>query len=169
MPYREGSNKNYAMYQDRLNHTLSLDEKYGFPFGTTAALGLSEAKRWDTSNNLVFNNDNAKSTSGAQGPYQLMPQVAASKNITNPYDFFGSAEAAASHLNDYKQRFGSLEHALMAYNLGETAYNNYLKGQRSLPKETQNYVKRFANTANRFLGYPLPTVVVTAPRSYAAR
>lgn len=170
LPYKEGSNKNYAMYQDRLNHTLALDEKYGFPFGTTAALGLSEAKRWDTSNNLVFNDDNVThKTSGAQGPYQLMPDVVKSKNVTNPYDFFSAAEAAASHLNDYQKRFGSLEHALKAYNFGETAYNSYLQGKRSLPKETQNYVKRFANTANRFLGYPLPIVVVTAPRSYAAR
>lgn len=164
VPYREGSNKHFAMDKQRLSHTIDLDEKYGFPYGTIAALGLSEAKIFDPKLKAVVNYDTAVSPSGAQGPYQFMPATARSLGLKDPYNFYDSASTAASYLADYERRFGSLDSALEAYNIGGTEYEKYKQGKRNLPKETRDYVKRMGETANRMLGYPLKPVTVKAKK-----
>jgi hypothetical protein len=90
----------------------------------------------------------ARSHAGAMGLMQVMPGTWA--NLTarhslggNAYDPRANIMAGAAYLRDMHDRYGS-PGFLAAYNAGPGRYEQYLRGARGLPTETQNYVAKLA-------------------------
>ena len=90
----------------------------------------------------------ATSHAGAMGLMQVMPGTWA--NLTaqhglggNAYDPRANIMAGAAYLRQMHDRYGS-PGFLAAYNAGPGRYEQYLRGERGLPAETQNYVARLA-------------------------
>lgn len=88
----------------------------------------------------------ATSPVGAMGLMQVMPGTWA--NLTarhglggNAYDPRANIMAGAAYLRDMHDRYGS-PGFLAAYNAGPGRYEQYLRGERRLPAETQNYVAK---------------------------
>ncbi len=124
-----------------------------------------------------------KSPAGAMGLWQFMRATGAVYGLTvsryadlrkNPY---AATRAAAHHLRDLYQRFGSWDLALAAYNMGyEQLLNaidrygttdfNELSRQRAVPTETANYVPKIiaaALVANNLERYGFEDVKVYRP------
>lgn len=90
----------------------------------------------------------ATSHAGAMGLMQVMPATWA--NLTarhslggNAYDPRANIMAGAAYLRQMHDRYGS-PGFLAAYNAGPGRYEQYLRGERRLPTETQNYVAKIA-------------------------
>jgi soluble lytic murein transglycosylase len=93
-------------------------------------------------------NSNAVSRKGAVGLMQLMPETAASLNITNPYDPEQNIAGGARYLRYLLDRFhGNVPLALAAYNAGETRIRD-----SRIPRisETREYVRRVLRFYNDF-------------------
>jgi soluble lytic murein transglycosylase-like protein len=80
----------------------------------------------------------AKSTKGAIGLAQLMPQTARLLGV-NPHDPKQNLEGGARYLSQQYRKFGDWRLALAAYNAGPGAVEQY----KGVPpsRETQHYVK----------------------------
>lgn len=117
----------------------SLENQYGLPNGLLSAISMQESR----------GNPNARSTAGALGAFQFMPETAARFGLKDRTDVAASAKAAAQYFSILLKMFeGNLDKAIMAYNAGE---GNVLSGKAYGFKETQNYlpsVKRYLAGAN---------------------
>jgi soluble lytic murein transglycosylase len=83
----------------------------------------------------------AVSPKGAMGLMQLMPEMAWSLNIADPYDPTQNIAGGVRHLRYLLDRFGgNLELALAAYHAGETRVSR----ESRIPRisETQRYVRK---------------------------
>ena len=91
-------------------------------------------------------NPRARSSKGAMGLMQLMPQTAREYNVRNPYDPQSNVEAGIKKLKSLIDRLGVLELALAAYNAGEGAVQKF----NGIPpySETRNYVTRIVALAS---------------------
>lgn len=103
----------------------------------------------------------ATSHAGAMGLMQVMPGTWA--NLTarhglggNAYDPRANIMAGTAYLRDMHDRYGS-PGFLAAYNAGPGRYEQYLRGARGLPTETQNYVAKLAPMIGD--GGPIPVTV----------
>lgn len=106
--------------------------RYGIPPGLLAAVWLRE------SGGTLHP---GRSSAGAMGPFQFMPETAKRFGLTNPDDFNAAADASARYLQILIQRYnGDIVTAAGAYNFGEGNMDEYLAGKRSLPKETRDYM-----------------------------
>ena len=84
----------------------------------------------------------AVSPAGAQGIAQFMPQTAATRGLTNAFDPLEALQESASYLSELRTTFhGNLGLAAAAYNAGPDQVEAWLAGRRSLPAETQAYVR----------------------------
>lgn len=84
---------------------------------------------------------NAVSPKGAMGLMQLMPEMAWSLNVANPYDPKQNISGGVRHLRYLLDRFGgNLELALAAYHAGETRVSRDSRIPRI--SETQQYVRK---------------------------
>lgn len=84
---------------------------------------------------------NATSSAGAKGPWQLMPKTAASLGVTDVNNFEQGANAAGKLYDDAMKRWHgnrALEYA--DYNAGPTRAGQMANGE-AVPKETADYVR----------------------------
>ncbi|HVW03962.1 MAG TPA: lytic transglycosylase domain-containing protein [Vicinamibacterales bacterium] len=82
----------------------------------------------------------AVSHRGAMGLTQIMPAVARTYALRDPYDPEQNLEAGMRHLRRLLAKFPDVRRALAAYNAGETAVSRY--GGVPPYRETQAYVQR---------------------------
>lgn len=83
---------------------------------------------------------NVVSYKGAQGIAQFMPDTAARRGLTNPFDPVAAVKASAAYLADLKKQFGNMGLAAASYNAGEKRVGDWLAGKSGLPLETRDYV-----------------------------
>src|SRR6185369_1729463 len=84
----------------------------------------------------------AVSPAGAQGIAQFMPQTAALRGLANAFEPLQALRESASYLRELRTTFrGNLGLAAAAYNAGPGQVEAWLAGRRSLPFETQAYVR----------------------------
>src|SRR5262247_2016020 len=70
-----------------------------------------------------------------------MVEAAAERLLRNPFDPAEALPKSAKFLRDLHEQFGNLGLAAAAYNAGPTRVRDWLAGRRSLPSETQAYVR----------------------------
>ncbi len=83
----------------------------------------------------------AVSRAGAQGIAQFMPKTAAWVGLANPFDALGAVDKSAQFLRSLRAQFGNLGLAAAAYNAGPKRVEDWLGGRRSLPRQTEAYVR----------------------------
>jgi soluble lytic murein transglycosylase-like protein len=88
----------------------------------------------------------ARSSKGAMGLMQIMPETARQYSLKNPYDPKGNLEAGIAHLASLLSRF-DVAVALAAYNAGEAAVQRF-GGIPPYP-ETRTYVRRIMALVSR--------------------
>lgn len=86
----------------------------------------------------------AISRRGAMGLMQIMPTVARTYAVRDPYDPEQNLEAGMKHLQTLLRRFPDVRRALAAYNAGEGAVSRY--GGVPPYRETELYVSRIMDT-----------------------
>jgi hypothetical protein len=77
----------------------------------------------------------------AQGIAQFMPVTAAERLLHDPFDPVQALPKSAEFLRDLRAQFGNLGLAAAAYNAGPQRVRDWLAGKRTLPSETQTYVR----------------------------
>ena len=94
-------------------------------------------------------NINARSSVGAIGLGQLMPETARDLNV-DPHNWQQNLDGSARYLLMMLVQFGNAQHALAAYNAGPDAVKRYA----GIPpyRETQNHVSRVLAVFNRLEG-----------------
>lgn len=91
----------------------------------------------------------AVSQKGASGLMQLMPATAKELGVSNIFDPQQNIAGGTKYLRQLIDKYGNVEHAVMAYNMGPSAFDQYQSGKRELPKETAQYGDKVsANFAN---------------------
>lgn len=106
------------------------EARHGLPTGLLTAIAWVESHF----------NPTAVSDAGAQGIFQITPATAADYAVCNPFDPREAAEGAAKKLASDHAKFGSWNHAVMAYNAGTGRLENSLAGQGApLSQETFDY------------------------------
>jgi len=83
----------------------------------------------------------AVSPAGAQGVAQFMPATANGVGLADPFDVANAIAKSAELLRDLKGQFGNWGLAAAAYNAGPKRVQEWLASRRSLPAETQAYVR----------------------------
>lgn len=115
-------------YESLIRHT---SDRYGVDVALVKAVIHAESH---------FNPE-ATSRKGASGLMQLMPQTAAKYGIRDLYNPKQNIEAGVRHLRYLLMKYrNNLQHAIAAYNAGETAVKKYA-GIPPYP-ETQKYVSK---------------------------
>jgi len=84
---------------------------------------------------------NAISRAGAQGVAQFMPGTANERGLTDPFDPQQAIPEAARFIIELGRKFGNIGLAVAAYNAGPGRVASWLDGTRSLPRETENFVR----------------------------
>jgi Transglycosylase SLT domain/SPOR domain len=77
----------------------------------------------------------------AQGIAQFMPMTAAERLLRDPFDPVQALPKSAEFLRELRAQFGNLGLAAAAYNAGPQRVRDWLAGKRTLPSETQKYVR----------------------------
>ncbi len=119
----------------KANNFAQIEQLYGLPVGTLAALILKEST----------GNPNAISPKGAKGLFQTTSIYRREYQLNSASTIEDQAVAAAKDLKRNIKRFGSLNNALMAYNAGADGLESYQKGGLSQDKrkEVAGYVPGF--------------------------
>ena len=112
-----------------------------------------------------------RSSAGAMGLMQLMPDNVKELGVGNPYDPRENILAGARHLRQMIDRFGTLEKALAAYNAGPGKVDRY--GGVPPYRETQDYVRRITEMLRKAGALPeagsmTPVVNLPPPAPLAA-
>jgi hypothetical protein len=117
----------------------------------------------------------------AQGIAQFMPMTAEERLLHDPFDPVQALPKSAEFLRDLRAQFGNLGLAAAAYNAGPQRVRDWLAGKRTLPSQTQAYVRivtgrsveEWARSAEGFLTVTVPqdmscaetTKLVSKPQS----
>ncbi len=83
----------------------------------------------------------------AQGIAQFMPGTAAERRLLDPFDPVQALPKSAEFLRELRDQFGNLGLAAAAYNAGPQRVRDWMKGARTLPDETRNYVVAITGTS----------------------
>jgi hypothetical protein len=70
-----------------------------------------------------------------------MPMTAAARFLRDPFDPAEALPKSAEFLRELQEQFGNLGLAAAAYNAGPARVRDWLAGRRTLPSETQAYVR----------------------------
>lgn len=118
--------------------TLALAaESNGLPVGFFARLIWTESRF----------RQRVVSHAGAQGVAQFMPATAAEYGVADPFDPVAALPASARFLRKLRDQFGNLGLAAAAYNAGGGRVQDWLARKKTLPAETQNYVRAVTGQA----------------------
>lgn len=109
-------------------------ERYGVPGDILLRVAYQESRFRD---DII--SGATKSAAGALGMFQFMPATARDFGI-DPLDWQQAADGAARYLRQLKNKFGTWELALAAYNWGQGNVTKYLAGTKTMPTETRNYI-----------------------------
>jgi len=120
---------------------IRMAEKYGIPTNIFLSLVQQESGF----------NPRAVSSRGAQGLGQLMPATARELGVTDPFNAEQNLEASARYLRQMRDRFGTMELALAAYNAGP---GRVREAGNTIPniRETQQYVPSILRRAGASTG-----------------
>lgn len=83
----------------------------------------------------------------AQGIAQFMPMTAAERRLWDPFDPVQALPKSAEFLRELRAQFGNLGLAAAAYNAGPQRIRDWLAGKRTLPSETEAYVRKITGHA----------------------
>src|SRR6267143_1722626 len=83
----------------------------------------------------------------AQGIAQFMPGTASERRLLDPFDPVQALPKSAEFLAELRVQFGNLGLAAAAYNAGPQRVQEWLRGKRTLPSETRNYVSAITGTS----------------------
>lgn len=116
------------------------------------------AREWNIDPNLLRSviqtesagNPDARSSAGAVGLAQIMPDTAKGLGVTDRSDPVQSIFGGAKYLSQLLDHYGSATPAIAAYNAGPQRVDDYLAGKGNLPAETQNYVPTVQGHYQRF-------------------
>lgn len=87
-------------------------------------------------------NPNAVSKRGAMGLMQLMPGTAADMGVSNIKDPNQNIMGGAKYMRQLIDKYGDIDKAVQAYNVGPGAFDEIQSGKRKLPQETSEYLDR---------------------------
>jgi len=109
----------------------ALEKQYGLPPGLLDSVWSAESGR----------GKHMKSSAGAQGHFQFMPDTAKQYGLKNPHDFNESSDAAARYYRDLIKHYGGdVKKAVAAYNWGMGNVDR--KGLGAAPGETRGYMNK---------------------------
>lgn len=97
-------------------------------------------------------NPNVKSSAGAMGLMQLMPENCKEDGVTDPFNIEQNIDGGTKQLKGYLKKYKNTEMALMAYNAGPGTVQK--RGVQSvndlykMPSETRNYVVKIMKNYN---------------------
>lgn len=138
-------NSGTAVSNENVGPTVSnglfsnLENKYNLPSGLLDKVWKTESGR----------GKNMKSSKGALGHFQFMPDTAKEFGLKNPFDLEESADAAARKYQGLLKRYrGDTRMAAAAYNWGEGNIADWQAGKKALPSETQNYMNVIGGKGN---------------------
>jgi hypothetical protein len=117
----------------------NLDKQFGLPIGTLYGVWGAESNYGDP--NFM------RSKKGALGHMGIMPPTAKEFGVQNPYDLQDSATGMGRKLSGLLKHYGNMTDALRVYNMGEGEFAKYKLGNRTLPKETEEYPGRVESKA----------------------
>ena len=114
------------------------------------------------------------SKSGAQGPFQLMPDTSKALGVTNPFNMKSATEGAVKLLKENLKRFnGDVEKALAAWNWNPHDLELFLSGASNytdktgrvhdvskIPAETVNFLTRMNTGTLKYKDHPLSRFVM---------
>jgi hypothetical protein len=122
------------MPSDRQAYLRALEERYGLPRGTLDTIWKIETGR-GTKRGI-------RSSKGAAGPFQIMPDLQKDLGVKDPDDFTESAQAIAPYIRRLMDTYkGNLQMVGAAYNWGPGNLQKY--GLGKAPKETREWNEEF--------------------------
>jgi hypothetical protein len=96
-------------------------------------------------------NPRACSGCGAMGLMQLMPEVAKSYGLTNPYDIVGNIDGGVRHLKWLLEKYkGNIDLVIMAYNAGPGNVDRRGANLSNYAKETQAYLPKVKELMKKY-------------------
>ncbi len=138
--HRSGYRPREQQYDDLIRRA---SEEFGLDFHLIKSVVKAESQ---------FDRD-AKSTKGALGLMQLMPDTAKMLGVKNAFDPAENIRGGARYLRDMLRKFGTIEKALAAYNAGPAAVVYY----EGIPpfRETQDYIAKIRKFYTEYTGKTL--------------
>ena len=128
--------------------------RFGVP-----ARWIADVMRAESGGHLMLNGQPIRSSTGAMGLMQVMPQTYAALRArydlgANPYAPRNNIMAGAAYLREMFDRFGA-PWFLAAYNAGPARLEQTLLTGRALPAQTQRYLAAVAPKINASMAIPL--------------
>jgi soluble lytic murein transglycosylase-like protein len=136
-----GVTKKTAKISNEVVDINGLINKYAKQFGVDPALAHSIAQVESGKK------QNVKSSSGATGVYQLMPNTAKSLGV-NPYNTEENIVGGIKYLAILQERYKDEDKVIASYNAGPSYIEKY--GKIPPYKETKNYVQKVKSTKKQF-------------------